>query len=338
MRHVLVPKYISPGEPPRGRLCAVHGETMGTSWSVSFIADESQSEPAVQEAVQRELDQVVAQMSHWDSRSNLSRYNVGAAGSWHDLPDAFYAVLVCAIDIAAQSQGAYDPAAGAIVNLWGFGADKRYQDRDFVPPSPEQIRGALEHGNWQSIAIEERERKIFQPGGLQLDFSSIAKGYGVDRVAQCLDERNIHHYLVEVGGELRGAGVKPDGQPWWVGIEEPSSAIPGYSGTEETLLALHGLSVASSGDYRRHVEVNTQRYAHTLDPRTGYPIANEIASVTVIHPSCMNADALSTALTVMGVEEGLCFAEERALAARFVVRSGTGLRETATSAWQELLQ
>jgi FAD:protein FMN transferase len=309
---------------------------MGTSWSVKFVADASHAEGPAREAAQRELDGVVAQMSHWDRASNLGRYNAGAVGSWHEIPDAFYEVLSCAMDTAAQSQGAYDPAAGALVNLWGFGPDNRYQDKDFSPPSPQQIAQALTLGNWQSIAIEERQRKVFQPGGLQLDFSSIAKGYGVDRVAQCLDEQGIHHYLVEVGGELRGAGVKPDGQPWWVVVEQPGGEH--MPDADDIVLALHGLSVASSGDYRRNFQTNGRRYAHTLDPRTGYPIANDVGSVTVIHRSCMQADALSTALTVMGVEEGLRFAEEKALAARFVLRNGEGFYETESSAWKELLQ
>lgn len=339
MRHVLVPKSITRSEPPWGRVCALHGESMGTSWSVRFVGNGLPSEAVLQHAVQRELDGVVEQMSHWDARSNLCRYNAGAAGSRHVLPDAFYEVLRCAMDVARQSGGAYDPAAGAIVNLWGFGPDKRYQDKDFSPPSPEAIRQALDHGNWQRIAIEEERRVASQPGGLLLDFSSIAKGFGVDRVAQCLDEQGIHHYLVDVGGELRGAGVKPDGQPWWVGIEQPvADGLPGNDAVDETVLALHGLSVASSGDYRRYVELGGRRYAHTLDPRTGYPIANGVASVTVIHPSCMQADALSTALTVLGIEEGLRFAEERKLAARFVVRGGHGMREHATAAWKEMLQ
>ncbi|MGV3741136.1 MAG: FAD:protein FMN transferase [Burkholderiaceae bacterium] len=339
MRHVLVPSLISPDAPPRGRVQAVHGQTMGTSWSVRFVSDAPNQEASLKEVVQCELDQVVAQMSHWEPQSNLGRYNAGAAGSWHDLPEAFYEVLGCAIDIAAQSRGAYDPAAGAIVNAWGFGPNGKYRDREFLPPSPEQIAEAMQYGNWESIAIADEHRKVFQPGGLQLDLSAIAKGYGVDRVAQCLDEQGLHHYLVDVGGELRGAGVKPDGQPWWVGIEQVQieSKHPTQC-TEETILALHGLSVASSGDYRRYAEIDGRRYAHTLDPRTGHPIANDVASVTVIHPSCMKADALSTALTVLDVEEGMRFAEDRKLAARFIVRQSVGLQEHATSAWKDMLQ
>ena len=160
-----------------------------------------------------------------------------------------------------------------------------------------------------------------QPGGVQLDLSAVAKGYGVDRLAFYLKSQGVQHYLVEVGGELRGAGLKPDGQPWWVVLEQ----VPGADGAEaadELVLALHGLSVATSGDYRRYFERDGRRYSHTIDPRNGVPIANDLASVTVVHPQCMAADAWSTALTVLGAEQGLRLAERLGLAARFVARSG----------------
>jgi thiamine biosynthesis lipoprotein len=144
----------------------------------------------------------------------------------------------------------------------------------------------------------------------------------------------VLHYLAEIGGELRGAGMKPDGQPWWVELE----GVPGAA-TEggQVLVALHGLAAATSGDYRRSYQHGARRASHTLDPRSGYPIANDVASVTVLHASCMAADALSTALTVMGLEAGLAFAEARGLAARYLVRGQPGLQERTSSAWRAML-
>jgi thiamine biosynthesis lipoprotein len=147
----------------------------------------------------------------------------------------------------------------------------------------------------------------------------VAKGYSVDRLSYYLKAQGYAHHLVEVGGELRGSGVKPDGQPWWVMLEQVSGAE-----MDELVLALHGLSVATSGDYRRYFELNGQRYSHTIDPRNGMPIANDLASVTVVHAQCMAADAWSTALTVLGGRDGLHLAELQGLAARFVVRQADG--------------
>ena len=184
------------------------------------------------------------------------------------------------------------------------------------------------------LELDLPARRARQPGGLQLDLSAIAKGYGVDRLARYLDSQGIHHYLVEVGGELRGAGSKPDGQPWWVMLEQVDGAADSADNARhpaEMLLALHGLSVATSGDYRRFFQDGTARFSHTIDPRSGMPIANQLASVTVVHAECMAADAWSTALTVLGVEAGLALAEEQGLAARFLQRDGPGFHETLSS-------
>lgn len=284
-----------------------------------------------QDGLQAQLDLVVVQMSHWLSDSSLGRYNSASAGSWHALPAEFYTVMRCALDVAVLSEGAYDPTAGAIVNLWGFGPGGGFASADFAPPTEAAIGAALADCGWQRICFDA-EQHMFQPGGLQLDLSSIAKGYGVDLLARYLHAHGIDHFLVEVGGELRGAGMKADGQPWWVSLEEPSSdASP-------TLVALHGLSVATSGDYRRSFEHAGRRYAHTLDPRNGYPLSDGVASVTVLHKDCMLADAWSTALTVMGVEAGLVCAQEHGLAVRFLRNENGQRREHMSQAFVGMLQ
>jgi thiamine biosynthesis lipoprotein len=172
--------------------------------------------------------------------------------------------------------------------------------------------------------------------------SSVAKGYSVDRLAYWLKSQGIHHSVVEVGGELRGAGVKPDGQPWWVALEEvidaSSDVVSSPAQPVAPVLALHGLAVATSGDYRRYFHLDGQRYSHTIDPRSGMPIANDLASVTVVHPQCMAADAWSTALTVLGREQGLQMAERQGLAARFVARdTGGGYTEYMSTHFRSML-
>jgi thiamine biosynthesis lipoprotein len=333
LRQVLVPLAIDPAAPPEGSvLTHAAGSTMGTSWSAHLLLPFGvRSNPGAQ--MQLELDGIVAEMSHWDEDSLLGRYNRAPAGSWHALPPRFAAVLDYAMQVAAGSRGAYDPFAGALVNLWGFGPERRYNQPGFYAPASEAVAATLAERAALAPVFDRSGSRLLQPGGALLDLSSVAKGYAVDRLARCLEQHGVRHYLVEIGGELRGAGMKPDGQPWWVTLE----GVPGAD-SPATIAALHGLSVATSGDYRRYFEHSSLRASHTLDPRTGYPIANDIASCTVLHPSCMAADALSTTITVLGLDAGLAFAEERALAARLLLRRPDGLEERFSSAYRAMLQ
>jgi len=333
MRQVLVPLDINPSPPPAGStLFDAAGSTMGTSWSARLMLP-----PGVRsklgERMQAELDGIVDEMSHWLPDSVLGRYNRAPAGSWIAIPPRFAEVLDYAFGVFEASGGAYDPFAGALVNLWGFGPERRYDQAGFYAPAPDAVREVLARRAAARPAFDRAGSRLLQPGGALLDFSSVAKGYAVDRLAFCLEQHGVRHYVVEIGGELRGAGTKPDGQPWWVTLE----GVPGAEGVE-TVAALHGLAVATSGDYRRYFEQNARRISHTLDPRSGYPIANDVASSTVLHASCMAADALSTTITVLGAQAGLAFAEERGLAARLLLRRVHGLEEITTSAWRAMLQ
>jgi thiamine biosynthesis lipoprotein len=343
MPNVLIPSFISSDIPRFGEVIVFQGSTMGTTWAVKLVTPAKYTTGTLQAGIQGELDQVVNEMSHWLPESDLSRFNRAAAGSWHKLPEDFFTVLSYALSVAKDSEGAYDPAAGAIVNLWGFGAANRYDQPGFTVPNHDAIQAVLRLPGWRHIELDSTQRQVRQPGNALLDFSAIAKGYGVDKLARYLESQGIHHYLVEVGGELRGAGMKPDGQPWWVALERPplegsNPTMSPPNDSDDILLALHGLSVATSGDYRRCFAANGTVYAHTLDPRSGYPVSNGIASVTVIHTSCMMADALSTALTVLGVKKGLEFAEAKKLAARFLVRHNHTFAEHTSSAFRQMLQ
>ena len=330
-KRILIPLALSPDSLPAhtvgARVVALRGETMGTTWSVSLVVDR-QDVAAANNAIQQALDSVVSQMSTWESTSDLSRFNRALPGTWFDLPAGFFTVLEHAIDIASSSGGAYDPTVGPLVDLWGFGPP----GRTAMAPSEPAIAAARAACGWRKLTLDKQQRRARQPGGLHVDFSGIAKGYGVDQVAQALRRLGFQSYLVEVGGELRGQGTKPDGEPWWVELERPLS-VDGKSVTiATTLVALHGLAVATSGDYRRYFDADGVRYSHTIDPRSGYPVANPITSVTVLHPECMVADAVATALTVMGVEEGRMWASRQGLAALFITRDESGLQETLTPA------
>jgi thiamine biosynthesis lipoprotein len=277
------------------------GETMGTTWSVQFAARTHINPHKVHLLVERRLADLVAQMSHWEPESALSRFNAAPGDTWIALPRDFAIVIAQGLVIAAQSGGAFDPAIGHLVDLWGFGPAG-------VRPAPnrEQIAQAQERSGWQRLAYDEAARALLQPGGLALDFSGIAKGYAVDTVADLLGQHGLRHTLVEIGGELVGRGMRPDGDPWWVDLEVP----PG-SGVAPLRVALHGMAVATSGSYRRG--------DHSIDARTGWPVRNGVLSLSVIGRSALEADAWATALTVLGPEEGYQRAKELGIAARFVV-------------------
>lgn len=333
MRQVLVPLSICSDLPDAGGVLQhVRGTSMGTTWSVRAIMPAQVPARQMHARMQAELDLVVAQMSHWEPDSNLSRYNSAAAGTWHALPDPFFHVLRYALEVAQLSGGAYDPCAGALVNSWGFGARARYDEPSFYAPAPALIEAIVARADRTRIAFDGAGRRLLQAGGVQLDLSSVAKGYAVDRLGLRLEAEGVRHYLVEVGGELRGAGTKPDSHPWWVQLE----GVPG-AGAHEAVVALHGLAVATSGDYRRYFQHGARRASHTLDPRSGQPIRDNVASVTVIHAECMAADALSTALSVLGPEAGLALAERLRIAARFLVRTKAGLDEIRTSSYAGML-
>ena len=286
---------------------------MGTGWSIRFAMPAGCDLAALEAAILARLDGIVDEMSHWRPDSLISAYNRGEAGSWHVLPRDFDRVMQAAIGIAHRSGGAFDPTVGHLVDLAGFGPDPARQDDD-----ARRIDDARRAAGWERLRY--REGRLLQPGGIALDLSGIAKGHAVDAVADLLRERGIAHALVEIGGELAGRGMRPDGDPWWVDLEDPPGiALPPFR------IALHGLAVATSGDYRRG--------AHTIDPRSGRSAITGVRSVSVTHQTAMLADAWATALTVLGSEEGLALATREHLAARIVAD-----REIISPALAEMLE
>ena len=335
MRRVLLPQHISDqAAPPGAAIRDLRGLTMGTSWSVRLLESAMPGRAGsvdLQQGLQQQLDIVVAQMSHWSEESDLGRFNRAEPGSWHSLPAAFCEVLGFAMHVAQASGGAYDPCAGALVNLWGFGPRHRYDEPGFLPPKDDSVALLLAQRQRRRLELDLPARRARQPGGLQLDLSAIAKGYGVDRLARYLDSQGIHHYLVEVGGELRARGRRPDGQPWRVAV-----AGTAREGAPPRTLVLQDMAIATSGDHWHAFDQGGRRYSHTLDPRTGAPVAHALASVTVLHAECMQADALATVLTVLGPREGLAFATSRGVAALLCERTAQGLSMAMTPAFETL--
>lgn len=328
MRRVAVPLGLTPASarPREGRTVRLSGPTMGVSWTLNAHAPAAVSEAALTDAVQAACNLVVAQMSSWEPGSDLSLFNGAPAGSWIALPPEMATVVRAGLELAEATGGAFDPTLGALVDLWGFGAAGAV-DR---PPQAEALAAA--RAGWRSLQMDDRGR-LLQPGGVRLDLSGIAKGYGVDLAAQAVQALGVRDFLIEIGGELRGSGVKGDGEPWWVEIERPPGAeLP----EPPVLVALHGLSIATSGDWRRAFTADGRRYSHTLSPVARAPVAGGLAAVSVLHRQCMQADALATALMVLG-PEAAAFAEERGVAALLVRRTEEGFEEQISPAFARLL-
>lgn len=317
------------------RLETLHGKTMGTTWSVKYLRPAAVDADRLALDLQHELDTVVAQMSTWQADSDLGRYNRAPAQTWQTLPVEFYTVLERALQLAHDTDGAYDPTVGALVDLWGFGPVRRERE----PPSDEAIAAARARVGWQRVRLDPAGRRVWQPGGIQLDLSSIAKGFGVDQVARRLDAAGVSSYLIEVGGELRGRGRRPDGAPWQVAIERPDAAAGAVQRLDEVerVLSLDDRALATSGDYRHVFEDHGTVYSHHIDPRSGRPVTHRLASVTVAAREAVDADPLGTTIMVLGPEAGMAYAVEHGLAVLLIVRSDGGLEERLSPAFAALL-
>lgn len=302
-------------------MMTIQGQAMGTLWRIHATPPRDVAPMAIRHAVQRRLDALVAQMSHWEEVSELCRFNRLVPGAWAMLSLDFATVIQAALEIARASEGAFSPSIGALVDLWGFGPPGPVE----AAPDAAAIAAVLPVSDWRLLDFELATRRLRQPGGLALDLSAIAKGYAVDAVMRDLAAMGIVHALVEVGGELSGRGLRPDGQPWWVDLELPSGAC-----LAPLRVGLHGLSVATSGSYVRG--------AHNLDPRTGHPATGGVTACSVIHMSTMLADGWASALTVLPLETGMALATRMGMAVRWIVGEGASAREWLSPALLAMLE
>lgn len=333
---VLIPTHgRKPSPPPGPYIWDFAGETMGTTWSVRLVPPPALDRAAFQSAIEEELARIIALFSHWDPRSELSRLNAAPPGFWA-VSEPFWDLLNKAMDLADDTNGAVDPALGALVDLWGFGPPGPRPLNGFgtgpTVPFEEEVETARALSGWGIIRFNREARAVQQLGGVKLDLSGIAKGHAVDCVSERLTRMGATHHLVEIGGEIRGAGVKPDAMPWWAELQQ----APGAPGPP-AVAALFDLACATSGDWVRSFEAYGQTYSHTIDGRSGRPVENGVASVTVLAETAMYADAMATALTVMGPEDGPAYAEAMKIAAAFVVRTEGGMVEIVTPAFTAML-
>lgn len=332
---LLLPALIAACAPPQ-TIETLRGSTMGTTWTVKLVVPPGRTPGELQQGIQAEVDRVVAQMSTYEADSDLSRFNRAPADTWQSLPPEFFTVLRYALELAQNTGGAYDPTVGPLVNLWGFGPGKQ----EHKVPAEADIAAARARVGWDRLRLDDATRRAYQPGGVYVDLSSVAKGFGTDQIARYLEGAGVNSFLVDISGELRAHGRRPDGAPWQVAIEKPGAAAGAVESLAEVqrVLALNEQSIATSGDYRHFFENDGRFYSHHIDPRSGYPVAHRIASVTTIAADCMHADSVGTAMMVLGPEQGMDYAERHGLAVLFVLHDGQKFEERMSPAFAALFE
>ncbi|MCG9747900.1 FAD:protein FMN transferase [Shewanella sp. Isolate8] len=289
------------------QLHSISGDTMGTVYHIKWISSSPKARQAEIDAALAALNQ---QVSTYQSNSQIAKYNRSNPDQSVTIGDDFRKILDAGMELYRQTQGALDVTAAPLVNLWGFGPHQIAKI-----PSDSQIKHAQSKMGLSSFKVQNQHltKKV---AGATLDFSAIAKGYGVDRIAHLLEQHGIEDYMVEIGGEVRLKGLNQQRLPWKIAILKPDAQQQQI----QQIIRANNLAIATSGDYLNFYRYQDKVYSHLIDPQLGKPITNHIASVTVLHPSCMYADGYATALSVMGVQRALAFANEKALPVMIIER------------------
>ncbi len=306
------------------------GSTMGTTYNVELVApDDGIAGESLESQIAANLSGIDALTSTWRADSELAVFNANSSTDWITVSAELCIAIEHALEISRLSDGAFDVTIGPLVNLWGFGPDGDTSE----PPDDALIEETMAYVGYEGLQTrcgEPAMRK--RHGDMYVDLSGWAKGHAVDKVAELLDEYGVRDYLVEIGGELRVRGHNAEGRKWAIAVEAPSTTTR----RPHSVLRVTDTSVATSGDYRNYFDHDGQRYSHTIDARTGRPVAHDLAAVTVVSESAAWADAMATALLVLGPESGLALAENLGIAGYFLVRNKTGIEELTTTSFELL--
>jgi thiamine biosynthesis lipoprotein len=306
---------------------------MGGTFSVKIVTSSDELETpgltALDRALRSTLDRIEGLMSTWDPDSELSRFNRSTSLEPFTVAPETFAVFEWSLDVGRATGGALDVTIAPLVDAWGFGPGG---PRNTVPTETEidRLRKATGPGRVELNPAAVTVRKT-RPD-VQCDLSSVVPGYAADRLSRELTDRGYTDFLVDVGGEVLARGRNKDGAPWRVAIERPEL----HDEAIQRLVPLSDLAITTAGDYRKYREIDGQRVAHILDPRTGRPVTHRLASVTVIDALAVRADAFDTALLVLGTHEGMALATKLNLAALFIERTTDGFVERATPRFEEL--
>ena len=311
----------------------IAGRTMGTNFSIQIVGlGPQESRTGLETDVLNRLQALNERVSTYLSDSELSRINAMRSEDWLPVSSPLCSVLADAQSMSALTGGAFDVTLGQLVNLWGFGPAP---SRTEPPPAPDVV-AALKSSGYSNLEVDCAHPAVRkQDADLLIDLSAYAKGYAVDELDAMLRARGAENYLVEIGGELRVSGHNPRGEPWGIAVERP-----GASGraVQTVMRIVSPAAVATSGDYRNYFDHGGTRYSHTIDPATGWPVSHNAASVTVIADSAAEADALATALLVLGPDLGLALAEREGIAALFLLRDGDALREIRSTHFEDRIE
>ncbi len=305
-------------------LLHIAGPTMGTQYNIKIVdAPADLNTALIKTEIESILDHVNRQMSTYRTDSELTRLNDNITTDWIDASTELLDVIEAAFHVSRLTKGAFDVTVGPLVNLWGFGPGERGDD----PPSNREIREVLSRVGYEKVSIRRSPPAIRKSqANVYIDLSAIAKGYAVDRVAEYLASQRLVNFMVEIGGDLRVNGHNVNDVPWTIAIEKP-----GAEGREvQRVVHITDQAMATSGDYRNYFEHNGQRFSHTINPINGIPVSHNLASVTVLSATAMDADAMATALMVLGPKTGYELAQSRKLGAYFVVRTDNGFVEKST--------
>jgi thiamine biosynthesis lipoprotein len=306
------------------------GQAMGTTFNVVLVEPpEEIATDTLESELIAELQAIDLLASTWRDDSELTAFNLDLSIDWIPVSKDFCALLESALEVSEATGGAFDLTIGPLINLWGFGPDGQIVE----PPSTDDIAFAQQRVGFDLLEADCAERLVRKDvPDLYVDLSGWAKGYAVDQLAELLDSRGIENYLVEIGGELRVKGQNSNGDKWAIGIEAPSTSAR----VPHAILHVTDTGVATSGDYRNYFEHEGQRFSHTVDARTGRPVTHDLAAVTVVNASTAYADAMATALLVLGPDDGPELARELGIAGYFLVRNQTGIREITTPGFDRL--
>jgi thiamine biosynthesis lipoprotein len=301
---------------------------MGTTFTVKWVSEKASQNGSLNSEINQILKRVNQSMSTYISDSELSLFNQLPANQSADISSELAYVIRLGMNISEASSGAFDITVGPLVNLWGFGPDGRV----VKAPTEQEVESTRQRVGYRFIQLDGN--KLSKKKNSYVDLSAIAKGYGVDAIAELLEKKGINSYLVEIGGELRAKGYKPNGQSWRIAIESPVASL---DRTIHRVIEVKDVGIATSGDYRNYFEENGVRFSHTIDPNTAKPITHKLASVTVLAKTCAEADGLATAMMVMGPDKAKAFAEREAVEALFIVKSENGFEEFMTSGFSDYL-
>ncbi|MEN9573819.1 MAG: Thiamine biosynthesis lipoprotein ApbE precursor [Verrucomicrobiota bacterium] len=319
---------VSLAAPPE--LISLRGATMGSTWAVTYRPGAgTPTRSAVERAMQERLDELERQMSTWRADSDLSHFNAARDTNWFPVPRDTAVVVREALAVSALTDGAFDPTVFPLVQLWGFGP----AGRRVGLPTTNEIASALAKVGWRKLdaRLTPPALRKSQPD-VAVDLSALCPGYASDCLGELLVTLGVRDFLVDVGGELKAAGNGASGPGWRVGVEQPPSRAPGERSLAATL-PLVNQSLATSGDYRNAFSLAGRRFSHHLDPRTGWPVESLVVSVSVVHSSTMRADAMGTALTVLGFERAWALAEREKVGVLFILRHGERFTLCATDGW-----